>query len=310
MSAATVRTVGRAGAPARPAAPTRPGSPRTAGSTRATNRPASSRPATSRPTEGPRRTAALRLVPQAPSHAARAPFVGVVVGLLALGLLGLLALNTSLAESSFRLHALQGQATVLADREQVLRQEVEALQAPEALAARAEALGMVPGGPPAFLRLSDGAVLGEPTPAPAGSRLRSPSRGAEAGSVPGVPGVQAPAVAVSPAPERRLSRAPAQGDDREGGASGTRSATGSGTQQAGPSEGRASEGRASEVRASKGRASEVRASEVRASDEPASGGAVDDGAVDADSTSGDGATADSTAEAPDAPRAPDDGAGR
>ncbi|HVE63244.1 MAG TPA: hypothetical protein VNB94_05535, partial [Mycobacteriales bacterium] len=39
---------------------------------------------------------------------------------------------------------------------------VAALEAPERLAARAAELGLVPAGPPAFLRLSDGAVLGAP----------------------------------------------------------------------------------------------------------------------------------------------------
>lgn len=105
----------------------------------------------------------LRLVPQARATAAgRAPFAAVVVALLAAGLLGLLALNTVLAEGAFSLHALQQQSRGLALREQVLQRQVEALRAPASLAQRAGALGMVEGGPPAHLRLSDGAVLGTP----------------------------------------------------------------------------------------------------------------------------------------------------
>ena len=95
---------------------------------------------------------------------ARTPFVVLVVGLLAAGLLGLLALNTALAQDAFALHTLKEDSRALADREQVLQREVEALRAPEALATRAAALGMVPAGPPAFLRLSDGAVLGASEP--------------------------------------------------------------------------------------------------------------------------------------------------
>ncbi len=113
---------------------------------------------------GPQRSGYLRLVPQRRSKAARTPFVVVVVALLGGGLLGLLALNTVLAQDAFRLHTLKTEGKQLAVREQVLRREVEGLRTPEALAARATAMGMVPAGPPAFLRLSDGAVIGEPVP--------------------------------------------------------------------------------------------------------------------------------------------------
>jgi hypothetical protein len=98
------------------------------------------------------------------SSAARAPFIAVVVLILAFGLLGLLLLNTVLAQDAFRLHTLQLQGHVLADSEQSLQREVELLQSPASLASRAGALGMVPGGPPAFLRLSDGKVIGTALP--------------------------------------------------------------------------------------------------------------------------------------------------
>jgi type II secretory pathway pseudopilin PulG len=130
-------------------------------------RPAS-RPA-ARPSGSPaaRSVGYLRLVATRRSHAARAPFVAVVVGILAAGLLGLLLLNTVLAQDAFRLHALQLQSHALADQEQQLQRDVEHLQSPQTLASRATALGMVPGGPPAFLRLPDGKVLGDAVPAPA-----------------------------------------------------------------------------------------------------------------------------------------------
>ncbi|MCW2598368.1 MAG: hypothetical protein JWM02_197 [Frankiales bacterium] len=115
------------------------------------------------PTPVPKRSSSLRLVPQRRSSAARAPFLVVVVTLLVGGLLGLLLLNTLVAQDSFTLHDLGKQATSLSRQEQELARQVQALQAPAALASRATALGMVPGGPPAFLRLSDGKVLGQPT---------------------------------------------------------------------------------------------------------------------------------------------------
>lgn len=110
------------------------------------------------------RTGVLRLVPKARSKAARAPFAVVVVALLVGGLLGLLALNTALAQDAFALHALKVEGRELAVREQALQRDVEGLRTPEALAARAQEMGMVPAGPPAFLRLSDGAVIGAPEP--------------------------------------------------------------------------------------------------------------------------------------------------
>ena len=121
--------------------------------------------ATGRDRSQPLRRPSLELVPAGRSRAGRTPFVAVVVSLLAAGLLGLLVLNTVLAQDAFRLHTLKEQSRALEDVEQALQREVEALRAPQALAARAGALGMVQAGPPAFLRLPDGAVLGAETPA-------------------------------------------------------------------------------------------------------------------------------------------------
>lgn len=136
------------------------------------------------PKAAPRRATPLRLVPQRRYSAAKAPFVLVVVTLLVGGLLGLLLLNTLVAQDSFRLHDLGKQGRVLEQREQDLSRQVQALQAPDALAARATALGMVPGGPPAFLRLSDGKVLGVPSAgvAPVVPRLPVPAATPPAGS--------------------------------------------------------------------------------------------------------------------------------
>lgn len=110
-----------------------------------------------------KRSSPLRLVPARTSSAAKAPFVATVVALLVGGLLGLLLLNTLVAQDSFALHDLGKQGRALDQREQDLSRQVQALQAPAALAAKAMALGMVPGGAPAFLSLPDGTVLGKPT---------------------------------------------------------------------------------------------------------------------------------------------------
>ena len=133
------------------------------GATARVARPA--RPST-RPAARPsaRSAAYLRLVATRRSSAARAPFIAVVVVLLAAGLLGLLLLNTVLAQDAFRLHALQLQGRILADQEQSLQRDVERLQSPQSLAARATALNMVPGGTRAFLELPSGKVLGVAVP--------------------------------------------------------------------------------------------------------------------------------------------------
>lgn len=115
----------------------------------------------------PRRRAVLTVVPVGETAGSRAPFAFAVVALLVSGLIGLLVLNTVLGKDAFRLHALQVEGRELADREQSLIREVEALRAPSALAEKAAGLGMVQAGPPAFLRLPDGAVLGAPVPAEA-----------------------------------------------------------------------------------------------------------------------------------------------
>jgi hypothetical protein len=86
--------------------------------------------------------------------------------LLGGGLLALLLVNTAMANGSFRLHDLQAASDQLTDRQQALRQDIAVQAAPERLAARARALGMVPSGSAAFLRLSDGRVLGVAKAAP------------------------------------------------------------------------------------------------------------------------------------------------
>lgn len=107
----------------------------------------------------------LWLVPRQAIRPPTAPFVALVLCLLGGGLLGLLLLNTVIAEDSFRVQALQQRGAALQLRQQELQRDLDAFEAPGALAARARAMGMVPAGSPAFIRLSDGTVLGVPKPA-------------------------------------------------------------------------------------------------------------------------------------------------
>ncbi|RLL66394.1 septum formation initiator family protein [Streptomyces sp. Z26] len=111
-----------------------------------------------------RLTRLVELVPASGTRAARTPFVLLMVLLLGGGLLALLLLNASLNNGSFRLDDLERETQELTDEQQALEQEVGSYSAPGALEERARELGMVPGGPPAFLA-PDGTVRGEPEPA-------------------------------------------------------------------------------------------------------------------------------------------------
>jgi len=114
-----------------------------------------------RPGRTPSRPSLTVVRPRATAPA-RAPFVLLVAAILSVGLVTLLMLNTALSQGSFTANDLQQRAAVLADREQTLTQQLATNSSPGQLAARAASLGMVPGGSPVFLRISDGAILGEP----------------------------------------------------------------------------------------------------------------------------------------------------
>jgi len=102
----------------------------------------------------------LTVVPRVRSRAARLPFLVLVVGVLGIGLVGLLLLNTSMERGTYQLTALRQQSTELGIEQQALQLKVAALQDPQAVAQRALALGMVQNASPAFLELGSGRVIG------------------------------------------------------------------------------------------------------------------------------------------------------
>lgn len=109
---------------------------------------------------------ALRVVTTPPRAAGRAPFVVLCSLLMSLGLLALLALNLSLASGSYALHDITARAEVLRAEQSELEEQLALKQTPARLAAQATELGMVTSGTPAYLRLTDGAIIGNATPAP------------------------------------------------------------------------------------------------------------------------------------------------
>ncbi|SDO80585.1 hypothetical protein SAMN04489867_0633 [Pedococcus dokdonensis] len=110
----------------------------------------------------------LRVVPAAVGQPGNGVFAALCMTLLCAGLVGLLMLNTAMAEGSFTLHNLQSTSGELADTQDALTQAIDAQRSPANLATRATRLGMVPADSAAFLRLSDGKVLGVAKPAKKG----------------------------------------------------------------------------------------------------------------------------------------------
>jgi hypothetical protein len=107
----------------------------------------------------------LRVVPAAIGQPGNGVFAALCMVLLVGGLVALLMLNTAMAEGSFTLNRLQNTSGELADTQDALTQAIDAQRSPANLAARAAKLGMVPADSAAFLRLSDGKVLGVASPA-------------------------------------------------------------------------------------------------------------------------------------------------
>ena len=114
-----------------------------------------------------------------------------LASILGVGLLGMLLINTTLAQGAFTLSELRAAQTELSRTEATLIESVAALAAPTVLEEKARNLGMVPSSNPAFIKIPSGKVLGKPKPAP-GVRVATPAdatvgEAAEVSSVSGLP---------------------------------------------------------------------------------------------------------------------------
>lgn len=115
----------------------------------------------------------LRLVaPLRPERASRGLFAVLITGILALGLVVMLVINTSVAQTAFTVSELQSQQRELARTEAALTEALAAAAAPPVLEAKARALGMVPSNRPVFLTIPSGEVKGKARPAQ-GDRTRT-----------------------------------------------------------------------------------------------------------------------------------------
>lgn len=145
--------------------------------------------------------APLRVVPAALRQTGSGAFAIVCMVLLAAGLVALLMMNTALAQGTFELKGLQRTSGTLTDTQEQLTQAVDDLRSPRSLADKAQALGMVPAKSMAFIRLSDGAIVGVAEPAKADQRLNvvTTPKPAPPAPVPDPAATAAPA-ATAPAP--------------------------------------------------------------------------------------------------------------
>ncbi len=125
----------------------------------------------------PRHRAPLAVVPTPTARASSGAFALFVGAVLAVGLLGLLGLNTLLAQGAFATTDLARKQAALDTAAEALQQQVAVLESPEVLAVSAHRLGMVGTKNPVFLDPVTGKILGVPLagayPAPAATATPS-----------------------------------------------------------------------------------------------------------------------------------------
>ncbi|MGH1527302.1 hypothetical protein ACRAWC_26935 [Leifsonia sp. L25] len=134
-----------------------------------------------------------------------------------------LLLSIGVSQGAYQLSSLQAQQTQLQRSYQAASEDLNRLTSPQNLAANANALGMVSNSNPAYLRLSDGAVLGAPIPATGAAGTVT---GGQGNLVPnaqlnGVPLAAAPGLMVTGAPTAAAGAAAQAGSSASAGAAST-----------------------------------------------------------------------------------------
>ena len=111
----------------------------------------------------------LQLAPEIITRRIRPTFAGSAVIIAGIGVITVaqLLLSIGLSDGAYEISSLQASQKELARSTQALTEHTQTLQSPQYLVQNAAALGMVANGNTVFLRLSDGAVLGQPSPAAA-----------------------------------------------------------------------------------------------------------------------------------------------
>jgi len=117
------------------------------------------------PSSAPEPTRHLEIAPSRAQRRARPRLVHVLVTLGGIGviLLGQLLLSIWIADGAYQVHGLQTEQVQLQRTQRALGEQLDQLGSPQSVAARAEQLGMVSSGNPAYLDLTTGAVSGTPS---------------------------------------------------------------------------------------------------------------------------------------------------
>ncbi len=106
----------------------------------------------------------LRSVPARVSGLGRGPFLLILAGVLAGGLVLLLMLQTAVQEQSFEVRQLQTKATELGYKQAQLEAEVQQKSTPAEIARQASSLGMVPNPYGVYIDVRTGSVIGAEKP--------------------------------------------------------------------------------------------------------------------------------------------------
>lgn len=124
--------------------------------------------------------------------------VAAIGGVLAMVVAQLL-LSVGLSHGAYEISSLQRQQTTLGWQQQAATDDLLQVSSPQFIAANAQALGMVINGTPAYLRLSDGAVVGVPAAAATETEIPvGPSTLVGNSLIDGVPLVTVPGASVDP----------------------------------------------------------------------------------------------------------------
>ncbi len=95
-----------------------------------------------------------------PKQIAAIGFGLIISGIVLLGMLGGLFVNTLLSQGQYEIQELQNRSIVLADEHERLAQSVSRLESPDILKNRALEMGMIPSPGSAFIDLRDGRLMG------------------------------------------------------------------------------------------------------------------------------------------------------
>ncbi|MGN8027049.1 hypothetical protein [Microbacterium sp. 22242] len=132
----------------------------------------------------PIRSRHLRAI-ERPSHRRRPRLAYAIVALAGAALIGgaQIALSIATTQDSFVVSQLNQQNKMLNWQAQAAAQELDGVSSPQALAAKASAMGLVVGGSTNYLRLSDGTVIGAAGPAAVASTVDPTKNGGVANAL-------------------------------------------------------------------------------------------------------------------------------